>query len=251
MTLMENLFWGGIDPIGQIVCIKNVPLSVIGVLTHKGRTGHGYDQNDMVIVPLMTAQKKLFGMHFPGMVRQIAVQVKGPEMMKEAEEQIKILLRQRHRIPSNQDNDFTVRNLTKLMASVEKSANVMSLLIGTIASISLIVGRIRIMNIMLVSVIERTKEIGIRIAVGAKSKDILLQFLIESMVLSLTGGALGIAIGIGGTHVLSISTQWPIRLSLEAILLAFTFAGSVGVFFGFYPARKASMLDPIEALRFE
>ena len=248
--MVDNLF-GGIDPIGQVVRIKKVPFTVVGVLGSKGQTTFGQDQDDTIFVPLTTAQKRLFGQQFPGMVRVIAVQAKGPELMKEAEDQIKALLRQRHRIQPNQDNDFTVRNLTEVMASAEQSANVMSLLLGAIASISLIVGGIGIMNIMLVSVTERTREIGIRIAVGAKSRDILLQFLIESLVLSLIGGILGIMIGIGGTYILSTFTQWPTLLSIQAILLAFFFAGSVGVFFGFYPARKASLLDPIEALRYE
>ena len=249
-TVVDNLF-GGIDPIGQIIRIKKVPFTVVGVLGSKGQTTFGSDQDDTIFVPLTTAQKRLFGMQFPGMVRVIAVQAKGPELMKEAEDQINALLRQRHRIQPSQDNDFTVRNLTEVMASAQQSANVMSLLLGAIASISLIVGGIGIMNIMLVSVTERTREIGIRIAVGAKSKDILLQFLIESLVLSLIGGILGITIGIGGTYILSSFTQWPTLLSIQAILLAFFFAGSVGVFFGFYPARKASLLDPIEALRYE
>jgi putative ABC transport system permease protein len=249
-TVVENLF-GGIDPIGQIVRIKKVPFTVIGVLVPKGQTTWGQDQDDTVIVPLTTAQKKLFGMQFPGMVRTIAVQAREPEMMKEAENQINNLLRQRHRIQPGQDNDFSVRNLTEVMSSAEQSANVMSLLLGAIASISLIVGGIGIMNIMLVSVTERTREIGIRIAVGAKGRDILLQFLIESLVLSLMGGLLGIGIGIGGTLILSSFTQWPTLFSMEAILLAFLFSGSVGVFFGFYPARKASLLNPIEALRYE
>ena len=250
MTVTENLF-GGIDPVGQIIRIKNVPFTVVGVLSYKGQSARGQDQDDTVIVPLTTAQKRLFGMQFPGMVRMIMVQAKGPEMMKEAESQINVLLRQRHRITGNQDSDFTVRNLSEIMAAAQQSADVMSLLLGAIASISLIVGGIGIMNIMLVSVTERTREIGIRIAVGAKSRDILLQFLIESLVLSLIGGILGIAIGVGGTYVLSTFTQWPTLLSIRAILLAFLFAGSVGVFFGFYPARKASLLDPIEALRYE
>jgi putative ABC transport system permease protein len=249
-TVVENLF-GGIDPIGQIVRIKKVPFTVVGVLVPKGQTTWGQDQDDTVIVPLTTAQKKLFGMHFPGMVRTIAVQAREPEMMKEAENQINNLLRQRHRIQPGQDNDFSVRNLTEVMSSQEESANVMSLLLGAIASISLIVGGIGIMNIMLVSVTERTREIGIRIAVGAKGRDILLQFLIESLVLSLMGGMLGIGIGIGGTLILSSFTRWPTLFSIEAILLAFLFSGSVGVFFGFYPARKASLLNPIEALRYE
>jgi len=249
-TIVENLF-GGIDPVGQIIRIQKVPFTVIGILSSKGQSTWGQDQDDTVIVPLTTAQKKLFGMQFPGMVRVIGVQAKGPEVMKETEDQINDLLRQRHRIQPNQDNDFSVRNLTEIMATAQQSADVMSLLLGAIASISLIVGGIGIMNIMLVSVTERTREIGIRIAVGAKSKDILLQFLIESIVLSLIGGILGIAIGIAGTCVVSMFTQWPTLLSLRAILLSFIFAGSVGVFFGFYPARKASLLDPIEALRFE
>jgi putative ABC transport system permease protein len=249
-TVAENLF-GGIDPIGQIVRIKNVPFTVIGVLAPKGQSTWGQDQDDIIFVPLTTAQKRLFGMQFPGMVRTVAVQARGPEVMKEVEEQITDLLRQRHRIQSNQENDFTVRNLTEVMSSAEQSAQVMSLLLGAIASISLIVGGIGIMNIMLVSVTERTREIGIRMAVGAKGKDILLQFLIESLVLSLNGGILGIGIGISGTFILSSFTQWPTLFSIKAILLAFLFSGSVGVFFGFYPARKASLLNPIEALRYE
>jgi putative ABC transport system permease protein len=249
-TVAENLF-EGIDPIGQIVRIKNVPFAVIGVLSRKGQSTSGNDRDDTVIVPLLTAQKRLFGMQLSGMVRAISVQVKDSEMVKETEDQINALLRQRHRIRPNQANDFTVRNLTEVMASAEQSAHVMSLLLGVIASISLIVGGIGIMNIMLMSVKERTREIGIRIAVGAKSRDILLQFLIESLVLSLIGGTLGIAIGIAGTRALATVTEWPSLLSIKAILLAFFFAGSVGIFFGFYPARKASLLNPIEALRFE
>ena len=249
-TVAENLF-GGIDPIGQIVRIKKVPFTVVGVLASKGQSTYGTDQDDTIFVPLTTAQKRLFGMQFPGMVRAIAVQAREPEVMKEVESQITALLRQRHRIQPNQENDFSVRNLTEVMSSAEQSASVMSLLLGAIASISLIVGGIGIMNIMLVSVTERTREIGIRIAVGAKGRDILLQFLIESLVLSLIGGAMGIGIGIAGTLILSTFTQWPTLFSIQAVLLAFLFSGSVGVFFGFYPARKASLLNPIEALRYE
>ncbi len=249
-TVVENLF-GGIDPIGQIVRIKKIPFVVVGVLFPKGQTTWGQDQDDIIFVPLTAAQKRLFGMAFPGMVRSIAVQAWGPERVKEAEGQITELLRQRHHIQPSQENDFSVRNLTEVMSSAEQSADVMSLLLGAIASISLIVGGIGIMNIMLVSVTERTREIGIRIAVGAKGRDILLQFLIESLVLSLMGGILGIGIGMVGTLILSSFTKWPTLFSIESILLAFLFAGSVGVFFGFYPARKASLLNPIEALRYE
>jgi putative ABC transport system permease protein len=249
-TIVDNLF-GGIEPVGQIVRIKKIPFMVIGVLSPKGQTTWGQDQDDTIFVPLTTGQKQLFGQTFPGMVRNIAVQARGPEEIKQAETQINELLRQRHRIQPNQENDFSVRNLTELMSSAEQSADVMSLLLGAIASISLIVGGIGIMNIMLVSVTERTREIGIRIAVGAKGRDILLQFLIESLVLSLMGGILGIGLGILGTVVLSSFTQWPTLFSIQSILLAFLFSGSVGVFFGFYPARKASLLNPIEALHYE
>jgi putative ABC transport system permease protein len=228
-----------------------VPFTVVGVLASKGQSTWGQDQDDTIMVPLTTAQKQLFGQSFPGMVRVISVQAWGPDEMKGAEDQINALLRQRHRIQANQDGDFSVRNLTEVMASAEQSASVMSLLLGSIASISLIVGGIGIMNIMLVSVTERTREIGIRMAVGAKGRDILMQFLIESVVLSSLGGLIGIALGVSGTFVLSSFTQWPVLFSPQAILLAFFFSGSVGVFFGFYPARKASLLNPIEALRYE
>ncbi len=249
-TVVDNLF-GGIDPIGQVIRIKNLPMTVIGVLGTKGQSTQGQDQDDTIMVPLTTAQKKLFGMQFPGMVRLILVQATAPEVMKNVEDQINDLLRQRHHLQPKQDNDFSVRNLTEIMSTQEQSANVMSLLLGAIASISLIVGGIGIMNIMLVSVTERTREIGIRIAVGAKGRDILLQFLIESLVLSLIGGTMGIVLGIAGTLVLASFTHWPTLFSMQAILLAFLFSGSVGVFFGFYPARKASLLNPIEALRYE
>ncbi len=249
-TVVDNLF-GGIDPIGQIIRIKMVPFTVVGVLASKGQSAQGQDQDDTVMVPLTTAQKKLFGMQFPGMVRLILVQATAPGVMKDVENQINDLLRQRHHIQPKQDNDFSVRNLTEIMSTAEQSAKVMQYLLLAIASISLIVGGIGIMNIMLVSVTERTREIGIRIAVGAKGRDILLQFLIESLVLSLIGGTMGIGIGMAGTLVLAKFTQWPTLFSIEAILLAFLFSGSVGVFFGFYPARKASMLNPIEALRYE
>jgi putative ABC transport system permease protein len=247
---VDNLF-GGIDPIGQIIRIKMVPFTVIGVLASKGQSTMGQDQDDTIIVPLTTAQKKLFGMQFPGMVRLIMVQATQPEAMKDVENQINDLLRQRHHIQPKQDNDFSVRNLTEIMSTAEQSANVMRYLLFAIALISLIVGGIGIMNIMLVSVTERTREIGIRIAVGAKGRDILLQFLIESLVLSLAGGTLGIAVGMAGTLILSSFTQWPTLFSIEAILLAFLFSSLVGIFFGFYPARKASLLNPIEALRYE
>ena len=249
-TVVENIF-GDLDPVGQVVRIKQFPFTVIGVLSVKGQTTWGQDQDDVVYVPLTTGQRLLFGQQFPGMVRAISVQATGPDTMKQAEDEITQLLRQRHRIRPNQDNDFSVRNLTEAMSTAEESAKVMSLLLGAIASISLLVGGIGIMNIMLVSVTERTREIGIRMAVGARGRDILYQFLIESLVLSLIGGMIGIFLGVGASQLIARVFKWPTLISFQALLLSFSFAGGVGVFFGFYPARKAANLDPIEALRYE
>ena len=249
-TVVDNLF-GEMDPIGQVVRIKKFPFTVVGVLSGKGQTTWGQDQDDVVYVPLTTGQRLLFGQQFPGMVRSISVQATGPDTMKLAEEQITQLLRQRHRIRANQDNDFSVRNLTEAMSAAEESAKVMSILLGAIASISLLVGGIGIMNIMLVSVTERTREIGIRMAVGARGRDILWQFLVEALVLSLIGGIIGILLGVGASKLISQMFKWPTLISINALLLSFSFAGGVGIFFGFYPARKAANLDPIEALRYE
>ena len=249
-TVVDNLF-GGIYPIGQVVRIKNVPFTVIGVLDRKGQSPNGQDQDDTIYIPVTTAQKKIFGTTFPGMVRIIMVKAKGAEELSQAEKQITELLRQRHRIAQKQDDDFTVRNLTQMMQAAEESAKIMALLLGAVASVSLLVGGIGIMNIMLVSVTERTREIGIRMAVGAKTWDIRLQFLIEALILSLIGGGIGIVIGVSGSQVLSTIAGWPTIVSLFSIFLAFGFSGVVGIFFGFYPAMKASLLDPIEALRYE
>lgn len=249
-TVVENLF-GGLDPIDQVVRIKNVPFTVIGVLERKGQSPGGQDQDDTIFVPVTAAQKKLFGTAFPGMVRIISVKAKSAEDLSAAEKQITELLRQRHRIGSKQDDDFSVRNLTQFMQAAEQSARVMALLLGAVASVSLIVGGIGIMNIMLVSVTERTREIGIRMAVGAKTWDIRLQFLIEALILSLIGGVFGIILGTSGSKLLSMIAEWPTIVSPLSILLAFSFSGMVGIFFGYYPAMKASLLDPIEALRYE
>jgi putative ABC transport system permease protein len=249
-TVAENLF-GEMDPVGQVVRIKKFPFTIVGVLSLKGHTTWGQDQDDVVYVPLTTGLRLLFGTKFPGMVRVISVQATGPDTMKEAEEQITELLRQRHRLRANQDNDFSVRNLTEAMSAAEESAKVMSLLLGAIASISLLVGGIGIMNIMLVSVTERTREIGIRMAVGAQGRDILYQFLVEALVLSLVGGVIGIILGVGASQLISQLFKWPTLVSIQALFLSFSFAGGVGIFFGFYPARKAAQLDPIEALRYE
>jgi putative ABC transport system permease protein len=249
-TVVDNLF-GGLDPLGQIIRIKKVPFTVIGVLAVKGQDPRGHDQDDTVYVPVTAAQKKLFGTTFPGMVRLIMVKAKSTGDLTAAETQITELLRQRHHIGQKQDDDFTVRNLTSMMQAAEQSTQVMTLLLGAIASVSLLVGGIGIMNIMLVSVTERTREIGIRMAIGAKTWDIRLQFIIEALILSLIGGVAGLIAGISASEIISVVAGWSTVVSPLSGLLAFGFSGFVGIFFGFYPAYKASLLDPIDALRYE
>jgi putative ABC transport system permease protein len=249
-SVVDNLF-GDTNPIGQVVRIKNVPFTVAGVLDKKGQSPQGQDQDDTILVPVTTAQKKLFGTTFPGMVRIIMVKAKSTEDLASAEKQINELLRQRHHIGPKQDNDFTVRNLTSIMQTAEQSTRIMTILLGAIASVSLLVGGIGIMNIMLVSVTERTREIGIRMAIGAKTWDIRLQFIIEALTLSLIGGVAGIIAGISSSELISMLAGWTTIVSPLSILLAFGFSGMVGIFFGFYPAYKASLLDPIDALRYE
>ena len=249
-TVVDNLF-GDQNPVGQTIRIKNVPFTVIGVLAQKGQSAQGQDQDDTILVPVTTAQKKLFGTQFPGMVRIIMVKAKSADDLSAAEKQITELLRQRHHIGPKQDNDFSVRNLTQIMQAAEQSSKVMTLLLGAIASVSLLVGGIGIMNIMLVSVTERTREIGIRMAIGAKTWDIRLQFIIEALTLSLIGGVIGIIIGVSTAMILSSVSGWPTVVSILSIFLAFSFSGFIGIFFGFFPAYKASLLNPIDALRYE
>ena len=249
-TVVDKLF-GSLDPVGQIIRIKKVPFTVIGVLEPKGQSLQGQDNDDIVYVPVTTAQKKLFGTLFPGMIRLIMVKAKSLPAITSAQSEITDLIRERHHLAQKQENDFTVRNLTQMLQIAQVSIKVFSLLLGSIASVSLLVGGIGIMNIMLVSVTERTREIGIRMAVGAKTWDIRLQFLIEALILSLIGGMVGIAIGVTGATVLSMLAGWPTIVSTLSIVLAFGFSGMVGIFFGFYPAYKASLLNPIEALRYE
>ncbi|MDP3029559.1 MAG: ABC transporter permease [Deltaproteobacteria bacterium] len=249
-TVVNNLF-GGADPIGEIVRIKKMPMQVIGVLAVKGQSPRGDDQDDAIYVPITTAQKRLFGTHIPGTVRVIMVQAKDMNVMAKTEKEITDLLDQRHRIVKGADRDFTVRNLSEILAAAQAAYKTMSLLLGSIALVSLIVGGIGIMNIMLVSVTERTREIGIRMAVGAQESDILTQFLIESLVLSLFGGVIGVILGLTGAEIMAAMSDWPVLISWQALLLAFAFSAMVGIFFGFYPARKAAHLNPIDALRYE
>lgn len=249
-TVVDNLF-GGIDPIGQIIRIKKVPFVVIGILETKGQSLSGQDQDDVIYIPVTTAQKKIVGRSIPGMVRFIMIKAVSSEDMSLAEKQVTELLRQRHRTGPNKEDDFTVRNLTQMMQVAEQSARVMTILLGAIASISLLIGGIGIMNIMLVSVTERTREIGIRMAIGAKTWDIRIQFIIEALTLSMIGGIFGIILGLTGSSVLSAVAGWTTIVSPLSIILAFSFSGLVGIFFGFYPAYKASLLNPIDALHYE
>ena len=250
-TVVENLF-NGDDPVGQIIRIKKVPFTVVGVLSPKGQSMVGQDQDDVIVLPISSAKKKVIGgrQNNINTVNNITVQAL-PGQTALAATQIEALLRQRHRLQATQDNDFDVRNMEEILKAQESSAQVMAILLASIASVSLIVGGIGIMNIMLVSVTERTKEIGLRQAVGAKTRDILSQFLVEAVTLSVLGGTIGILMGVTASLLISYLAEWRTLVSPVAIISAFLFSALVGVFFGYYPARKAAYLDPIEALRYE
>jgi putative ABC transport system permease protein len=247
-TTADNLF-GADDPIGKTIRIQQSPFLVIGVLGKKGQNLDGRDQDDTVVIPLSTAQRKVFGTPFPGSVRTMMVQAASAEAMPGVETGMIALLRQRHRLRDGQGNDFYVRNLTAAADSAAETTRVMSLLLGAIASVSLLVGGIGIMNIMLVSVTERTREIGIRMAIGARQKDIRSQFLLEALMISIAGCLIGLLLGIGGALLINAITDMVIVISGSAVLVAFGVAAGIGIFFGFYPARRAAALDPIEALR--
>jgi putative ABC transport system permease protein len=246
-TVVDEIF-GDEDPIGKIIRIKQVPFTVVGVLEMKGQSPSGQDQDDTVLVPLSTAMSRLFGVTS---VQAIMVKAKGPDTVDRAVDQVTTLLRQRHKISEGEDDDFSVRNLSEMLATAEAQTRIMAILLGSVASVSLLVGGIGIMNIMLVSVTERTREIGIRMAVGAKENDILLQFLVEAVVLSLIGGIIGIILGVGLSTAVAMFSQFKTSVSLYSVLLSFLFSAAVGIFFGFYPAKKAAGMDPISALRYE
>jgi putative ABC transport system permease protein len=251
-TVVRSLF-GDADPLGQTIRIRKVPFTVIGVLEAKGQSAWGQDQDDLILIPISTAKKKVLGSSRsnPRAVGSISIRVRDATLMDEAQEQVRELLRQRHRLQAAQEDDFNMRVLAEMFAAQEESARIMSNLLAAIASVSLLVGGIGIMNIMLVSVTERTREIGLRMAVGARSRDILTQFLVEAVTLAGVGGVAGVALGLVASETIATLAEWSIDVSPQAVALAFLFAGVVGVFFGFYPARKASRLDPIEALRYE
>jgi putative ABC transport system permease protein len=246
-TVADNLF-AGTDPIAQTLRIRNLPFRVIGVLSVKGQNQYGQDQDDTVIVPYTTAQKKMLSISY---INQVMVSAVSPQATFTAEKQITELLRQRHRLGANQDSDFFVRNLTDVAEAQEQSSKIMTNLLASIAGVSLLVGGIGIMNIMLVSVTERTREIGIRMAIGARSGVIRRQFLIESITLSVVGGIIGVAFGVGASIIISKTLNWPTLVSPVSIIASVVFSVFVGVAFGYYPARKAAALDPIDALRYE
>jgi putative ABC transport system permease protein len=246
-TTAQQLF-GDDSPIGQVVRIKNVPFTIVGLLTPKGLSVMGSDQDDVLVVPYTSAMKRILGVTT---LRSILVQAADPKLLPTVQQQLAELLRQRHRIQPGRDDDFTVRSQQEIAEMADQQAETMKILLGGIAGVSLIVGGIGIMNIMLVSVTERTREIGIRMAVGAHARDILLQFLTEAITLSSIGGILGIGAGIGASRALSAVVGWPPQISIGSIVISFLFSAAVGIFFGFYPARKASKLDPIDALRYE
>jgi putative ABC transport system permease protein len=246
-TVADNLF-AGIDPVGQTLRLRNLPFRVIGILSAKGQNQFGQDQDDTVIVPYTAAQKKMLTITH---VHQILISAISPQATYTAEKQITDLLRQRHKLGPNQENDFTVRNLTDVSEAADESSKIMTNLLASIAGVSLMVGGIGIMNIMLVSVTERTREIGIRMAIGARSRVIRRQFLIESITLSLVGGILGVLVGVGASITISRTLEWPTLISPISIIASVVFSVVVGVVFGYYPARKAASLDPIEALRYE
>jgi len=246
-TVAENLF-GTENPVGKNIRVNNQPFKVVGLLESKGQSSMGQDQDDMIYVPLTTAQERLRGIDY---VQSINVQVTSQDKMDEAQSKIETLLRQRHHITGDKDNDFTVRNLTSLMQTMEQSTTMITILLGSIAGISLLVGGIGIMNIMMVSVTERTREIGIRKALGATFSNIMVQFMVESMVLGVIGGLIGIGLGCIIAQAIAKFGGFTTVITATPIIVSFAFSVGIGLFFGIYPARKAARLDPIEALRYE
>ncbi len=250
-TVVENLFDVGEEPVGAIIRIKHVPFRVIGVLAPKGQSAHGSDQDDIIFIPFSTAERKVFGTQFLGSVGALFASTDRVEDLDPAVEQIREAMRLRHRLQPEQEDDFTIRTQVDIGKVQEGTSETMTVLLFAVASISLLVGGIGIMNILLVSVTERTREIGVRIAVGAKRRHIVMQFLIEAMTLSVVGGCLGILFGVMGARLMTVLAGWPTIISGQTVAAAFVFSLSVGLFFGLYPANRAARLNPIDALRYE
>jgi putative ABC transport system permease protein len=249
---VDNLF-GGADPIGQTIRIKNVPFTVVGVLSPKGQSAQGQDQDDVILLPISTAKRQVVGARSANAdaVDTIMMQAKSGAQIQAAQDEAEALLRQRHHLQASEADDFSIRNLQELFAAQEASSSVMAMMLAAVASVSLVVGGIGIMNIMLISVRERTREIGLRQAIGAKTRDILTQFLVEAITLSIAGGFAGVLLGIGVSALISSLAGWATSVGPGAVALAVFFSALVGIGFGYYPARKAAFLDPIEALRSE
>ena len=246
-TVADSLFPEG-EPVGKMMRINKAPFQVIGVLKSKGQTGMGQDQDDVVYIPLTTAQNRMMGITY---VQRVTLQAENENVINDVQAEAEQVLRTRHKIKDGAYDDFTVRNMAAIMETMMETANSITMLLGCIAAISLLVGGIGIMNIMLVSVTERTREIGIRKALGATYKNILLQFLLEAMVIGIVGGSLGVVLGVGASFAISQFAGWNTVISLWAIIIAVVFSIGIGLFFGIYPARKAALLDPIDALRYE
>jgi len=243
-----NLLFGDEDPVGQIIRVKSAPFTIVGLLSSKGSSMFGSDQDDVLLIPYTSAMRRVSG---DATFRSIMVQAASPDSVAEVQQQITDLLRQRHRMNESREDDFFVRTQQEISDLATNQARIMTYLLGAVAGVSLLVGGIGIMNIMLVSVTERTREIGLRMAVGARGNDILMQFLIEAVTLSVLGGIVGVLFGVGGARLVSAHLGWNTLVSADSVLMAFAFSAAIGVFFGFYPARKAALLDPIEALRYE
>lgn len=247
-TVVDNLFTNGEDPVGQTIRFNKIPFRVIGVLTSKGDNTMGMDQDDLILAPYTTVQKRILAITY---IQSISVSAATEDATEDAIKSIEDILRQRHKIAANAEDDFNVRSQKELISMMSSTTDMMTILLACIAGISLLVGGIGIMNIMYVSVTERTREIGLRMSIGAKGIDILMQFLIEAILLSVTGGLIGVAIGIGSSYLVKNILSWPIDIEIYTIVLSFLVCTLTGIFFGWYPAKKASDLDPIEALRYE